>query len=144
MYNDLRQFLHYQGVGFPRIICLSVGDKFLKHMTSSLLPLILDMWKTIDDSHNRGGAAPDLELGEKIGRKNLGQKKTSRIGSAWSNTCYTGGSEWGRFLKKTIGQMCHLSSNISLILFKGIASNKPTPYLHVLRHKSHLNALNGL
>ncbi len=75
LYNDLRRYLQDHGVGFPRDPCISVGDEFLKHLTSALFSLSISIWKQLNDAHNRGGAAPDPEFGAFSGRKIMGHKK---------------------------------------------------------------------
>jgi hypothetical protein len=75
LYNDLRQYLQVDGVGFPRDLCISVGEEFLKHLTSALFPLSLGVWKQLNDAHNRGGAAPYPKFGAFCGRKVMGHKK---------------------------------------------------------------------
>ena len=79
LYNDLRRYLQDQKGGFPRDMCISVGDEFLKHLTSALFPLSLSVWKQLNDAHNRGGAGPDPELGAFLGGRLWGTKKTSRV-----------------------------------------------------------------
>ena len=72
--NDIRMYLHDNIVGFPPDLADSVGEEFLKHLTYALFSLSSNHWKSLHDTHNRGGAAPDLEFGVFFGRKILGQK----------------------------------------------------------------------
>jgi hypothetical protein len=39
LYNDLRQYLKDQGVGFPADLAASLGDEFMKHLSSAIFPL---------------------------------------------------------------------------------------------------------
>ncbi len=53
IYNDLRQFLKDNGVGFPADLAVSVGDGFLRHLSTALFPLGLNAWKSLtNDRHN--------------------------------------------------------------------------------------------
>jgi hypothetical protein len=75
LYNDLRQFLKDHGVGFPADLAGSVGDSFLRHLSTSLFPLGLNVWNSLtNDRHNRVGPAPDPEFSVFFGRKALGHK----------------------------------------------------------------------
>jgi hypothetical protein len=49
LYIDLRQYIHDQGAVFPSDLCLSLGDKILKHLTSSLFSSSLKVWKALDN-----------------------------------------------------------------------------------------------
>ncbi len=59
MYNDIRDYLKEQGVGFPIDIASCVGDDFISNITAILFPLSTNVWYTLNDSHNRGGATPE-------------------------------------------------------------------------------------
>ena len=45
-YNDLRQFLKDHGVGFSANLARYVDDGFLRHLTSALFPLGLNVWNS--------------------------------------------------------------------------------------------------
>jgi hypothetical protein len=74
LYNDIRKYLQDNEVVFSADLADSVGDEFLKHLTYALFPLSSNHWKSLHDTHNRGGAAPDPEFGVFFGRKILGHK----------------------------------------------------------------------
>jgi len=74
LYNDLRQYLHDEEVGFSADLAKTLGNEFLKHLSSALFPLGQNIWKALNDRHNRGGAAPDPKFSSFFGRKVLGHK----------------------------------------------------------------------
>ncbi len=75
LYNVLRQFLKDHGVGFSADLSGSVGDGFLRHLSTTLFPLGLNVWNSLtNDRHNRVGPAPDPEFSAFVGRKILGHK----------------------------------------------------------------------
>jgi hypothetical protein len=74
LYNDLREYLTTQKVGFNDDLAHSLGDEFLKNLSSALFPLSKSVWKAINDKHNRRGPAPDPEFAAFFGRKILGHK----------------------------------------------------------------------
>ena len=60
LYNDQRRSLKDNGVGFSADLARSVGDGFLRPLTSALFPLGLNVWNSLrNDRHNRVGPAPD-------------------------------------------------------------------------------------
>jgi hypothetical protein len=67
LYNDFREYLTTQKVGFNDDLAHSLGDEFLKTLSKSV-------WKAINDTHNRRGPAPDPEFAVFFGRKILGNK----------------------------------------------------------------------
>ncbi len=69
MYNDFRGYLKEQGVGFPADLASSVGDDFLSNIGVAIFPLISKVWHALNDSHNRGGAAPEEEFSGFFGRR---------------------------------------------------------------------------
>jgi hypothetical protein len=75
LYNDLRQCLKDHGVGFSADLAASVGDGFLRHLTSALFPLGRNIWTSlVNDRHNRVGPAPDQVFEAFFGRKVLGHR----------------------------------------------------------------------
>ena len=75
LYNDLRQLLKNYKVGFSADLAASVGDGFLRHLSSTLFPLGLDGWNSlINDKHHCVDPAPDSEFSDFLGRKTLGHK----------------------------------------------------------------------
>jgi hypothetical protein len=75
LYNDLRQFLKDNGEGFSADLARSVGDGFLRHLTSALFPLELHFLNSLrNDRHNREDPAPYPEFGAFLGRKAHGHK----------------------------------------------------------------------
>jgi hypothetical protein len=75
LYKKLRQFLKDHGVGFLVDLAGSVGDGFLRHLSTTLFPLGLNVWNSLtNDRHNRVGPAPDPEISAFFGRKSLGDK----------------------------------------------------------------------
>ena len=74
LYNDLRKFLQDNGAGFPADVAVTLGDEFLKHLTYAIFPLSRNVWKSLNDKHNRGGEAPSPEFEIFFGRKCLGHK----------------------------------------------------------------------
>jgi hypothetical protein len=74
LYNDFWKYLKDRGVGFPADLAFSVGDEFLKHITYAIFPLSLSNWTSINDKHNRGGAALDQEFKVFFGRRIIGRK----------------------------------------------------------------------
>jgi hypothetical protein len=75
LYNDLRIYLKEQGVGFPADLATSVGDDFLSNLAEIIFPLSVDVWRALNDSHNRGGAAPEQEFSGFFGRRVYCKKK---------------------------------------------------------------------
>jgi len=79
LYNDLRHLLKDHKVGFFADLASSVGKGFLRHLSSSIFPLGLDVWNSlINDKHNRAGLAPDSDFGVFLGRKALAGHKADR------------------------------------------------------------------
>jgi len=76
LYNDLRQCLKDHGVGLSADLVASVGDVFLRHLTSALFPLGRNIWNCfVNDLQNRVGPAPNQIFAVfYIGRKVLGHK----------------------------------------------------------------------
>jgi hypothetical protein len=74
IYNDLRDYLTSQKVGFNDDLAPSLGDQILKSLRSALFPLSKSVWKGINDKHNRVEPALDPEIVVFFGRKILGRK----------------------------------------------------------------------
>jgi hypothetical protein len=74
LYNDFRNYLKEQEVGFPGDDASSLGDEFIEHFTSALFPLSQSVWKHLNDPHDRRRAAPDPEFFVFFGRKVMGHK----------------------------------------------------------------------
>jgi hypothetical protein len=74
LYNDLRDYLKEQGVGFPHALASSSGDDFLSNLSSIFFPLSQKVWIALNDKHNRGGAAPEIEFAAFFGRRVYSKK----------------------------------------------------------------------
>ena len=74
LYNDLRDYLTSQKVGFNDNLSPSLGNQFLKNLFMALFPLSKSVWKGINDKHDRAWPAPDPEFGVFFGRKIFGHK----------------------------------------------------------------------
>jgi hypothetical protein len=75
LYNDFRDYLKEQGVGFPADLAISVGDDFLSNLAEILFPLSCDVWRALNDSHNRDEAAPGQDFCGFFGRRVYCKKK---------------------------------------------------------------------
>jgi hypothetical protein len=76
-----------QGLEFPADD-VSLGDEFLKHLSSAIFTLSQNLWKSLNDPHNRRGLALEPEFGV------FWEERFSDIKQ--DNICKTCGSEWGR------------------------------------------------
>ena len=78
LYNDLRQILKNYGVEFYADLVRSVGDGFLRHLTSApLFSLGLNVGKYFrKDRHNRVIPAPYPKFGAFWGRKALAKTQS--------------------------------------------------------------------
>jgi hypothetical protein len=74
LYNDFRDYLKEKGFGFLADLASSVGDDFLSNIVAAIFPLNSKLWQAINDSHNRGGAAPEQELSGFFGRRVYSKK----------------------------------------------------------------------
>ena len=45
LYNDFRDYLKEQGVGFPTDLAISGGDDFLSNLAEIIFPLSVDVWR---------------------------------------------------------------------------------------------------
>jgi hypothetical protein len=74
LYDDFIDYMKKEGVGFPADEVTSLGSDFLRHITHAIFPLSAKAWEHLNDSHNRGGVAPEEEFSAFFGRKVLGHK----------------------------------------------------------------------
>jgi len=74
LYNDFRDYLKEQGVGFPADVASSVGDDFISNIAAAIFPLSSKVWHALNDSHNRGGAATEPEFSDFFGRRVYSKK----------------------------------------------------------------------
>jgi hypothetical protein len=51
-----------------------VGNDFVTNFSAAIFPLSSKIWIALNDKHNRGGAAPEVEFSAFWGRKTLGKK----------------------------------------------------------------------
>lgn len=77
LYNDIIAWLRAEGAGWNADTVDTVGIAFVSTLTTALFPLGNNVWRAINDPHNRGGPAPDPVFAGFFGRKILGHK-TSR------------------------------------------------------------------
>ena len=62
LYNDFRDYMREQGVGFPHYLASSLGDDFLSNLYVIFFSLSCKAWQALNEKHNRGGVAPDREF----------------------------------------------------------------------------------
>jgi hypothetical protein len=74
LYNDFRDYLKQEGVGFPHDKASSLGDDFLSNLATIIFPLSNNVWQALNDKHNRGGAAPEQEFAAFFGRRVYSKK----------------------------------------------------------------------
>jgi hypothetical protein len=115
LYSDFRKYLKDRGVGFPADLAPSVGDEFLKHITYANYPLSVSILPSINDTHNRGGAASNQEFKVFFGSKIIGPNAdkpsmTPTVQHLYELYC---GLAWGRFTLKRIGRRCPQRLNTS-------------------------------
>ncbi len=77
LYNDFRDYLREEGVGFPHDLASTLGDEFFSNLSETLFPLSSNVWRALNDKHNRGGAAPEQEFSGYFG-KMVYSKKADR------------------------------------------------------------------
>ena len=76
LYNDFRDYLREQGVGFPHDLASTLGDDFLSNLSEVIFPLSSKVWRALNDKHNRGGAAPEQEFAVLFGKGSTPRKRT--------------------------------------------------------------------
>ena len=74
LYNDFRDYLKQQGVGFPHDQASRLGDDFLSNLSAIIFPLSNNVWRALNDKHNRGGVAPEQEFAAFFGRRVYSKK----------------------------------------------------------------------
>jgi len=84
LYNDFRDYLREQGVGFPHDLASTLGENFLSNLSEIIFTLSSKVWRALNDKHNRGVAAPEQEFTVFFGKR-VYSKKADRPN--YSDSC---------------------------------------------------------